>query len=103
MLLEPVAHVFPAGVLVLVQQALGRDDEARRAETALGPAMDHPGLLQRMQVARLADALDGLHLGPVIHALHLGHAGADHLAVHDHAARAALALAAADLGPGQAQ
>ena len=73
------------------------------AETALGAAVHRPGHLQGMQVVGRADPLDGGDPGAVLHAFHLGDAGADHLAVQDHRAAAALALAAADLGPGQFQ
>ena len=63
--------------------------------------MEDERLLDRMQIQRGADPFDGGDLGPVLDPLHLGDAGADQLAVHDHVAGAALAVAATDLGPGQ--
>ncbi len=59
MLLKPVAHVLAAGLGILVQKGLGRNDEAGAAKTALRSAVNHPGHLERMQVIRRADALDG--------------------------------------------
>ena len=56
---EPLPDVFAGGRRVLGQEAVGGDDEARGAEAALGAAVGDPGLLQRMQVLRGADALDG--------------------------------------------
>ena len=40
--LEPVAHVFTAGIRIGIKQGLGRNDEARGAETALGRAVANP-------------------------------------------------------------
>ncbi len=101
--LEPVPHRFPGGVGVFREQGLGRDDEARGAETALGPAVDDPGQLQGVEMVGVAEALDGGHRGPLADPGHLGHAGADQLVVQDHVAAPALALGAAELGAGEPQ
>ena len=61
---EPGAHLFAGGVRVAVQQRLGRDDEARRAETALGRAVHNKRQLDRVQLVRRANALDGDDFAP---------------------------------------
>ena len=86
-----------------VAQDLGADDEAGRAEAALGAAVSHPGDLQRVHVAQGADTLDRGDLGVVRDTAHLEDAGLGDLAVDDDVARAAVALAAADLTAGQQQ
>ena len=99
---EPVAHVFTGGRGILRQQPVGGDDEAGRAETALGAAVGDPGLLQGMQVLWRADALDGGDLAELGHPLHLLGARADHFAVQDHRAGPADPRAAPDLHSGEA-
>ena len=103
LLVEPVADLLAGGAGIVLQQDLGADDEAGRAEAALGAAVGHPGHLQRVHVAQGADALDGGDLGVVGNSAHLVDAGLGDLAVHDDVAGAAVALAAADLAAGQQQ
>ena len=101
--LEPVAHVLTAGIGIFIQQPLGRHDKARRAETALGRAVENPGMLQRMQAGGRTDALQSGDGGVFRHTAHFGDAGAHHLAVQNHGTGAALALAATHLDAGQLQ
>ena len=96
-LLEPVAHIVSRRRRVGVEQALGRDDEAGRAESALHAAVRDPRLLQRMKVRGSADALDGGDFGVLVDVLHLLAARADHFAIEEHGAGATLAGVAPDL------
>ena len=101
--LEPVAHVFTAGLDVLVKQGLGRHDETGGAKTALRRAVLYPGMLQGMQIGRRTDAFkrgDGCIFS---HTAHLDNAGARHLAVNDDGTSAALPFAAANLYAGELQ
>ena len=100
--LEPVPDLFASGRRILGEKTVGGHDEAGGAEAALGAAVGDPGLLQRMQVLRRADALDGGDLAELGHALHLLGAGPHHFAVQDDGAGAADAGAAADLDAGEA-
>ena len=95
-LLEPVAHVFPGGREVFLQKLVGGNDEAGGAEAALHCAMVDPGLLQGMQVGGPANTFHCGDGGKIGHAAHLCDTGAGHLAVEDHGAGTAGALAAAD-------
>ena len=97
--LEPVSYLFAGRVLVLVQQALGGDDEPGTAVAALGAVVDDPGNLQGVQVLWGPDTFDGGDGRAFGHRLHPGDAGAYHLAVHNHRTGAALAFAAADFRP----
>ena len=103
LLVEPVADLLAGRIGVVLEQDLGADDEAGRAEAALGAAVSHPGYLQRVHVAQGADTLDRGDLGVVRDTAHLEDAGLGDLAVDDDVARAAVALAAADLTAGQQQ
>ena len=98
---EPGAHVFPRRVLVLVEQRLGRHDEAGRADAALGAAMVHPGNLQRVQVVGRADAFDGDDLFAVGELADRDHAGLDRFIVDEDGTGAALAVVTADLAAGE--
>ena len=101
--LEPVAHVFAAGIGIGIKQGLGRNDEARSAETALGRAVVNPGMLQGVQVVGGTHALKSCHGGVFRHAAHFDYAGAYNLAVKDHRAGTALTLAAANFDTGELQ
>ena len=103
LLVEPVANLFAGGIGIVLEQDLRADDEAGRAEAALGAAVGHPGNLQRVHVGQRADAFDCGDFGIVGHSAHLEDAGLGDLAVHDDVACAAVALAAADLAAGQQQ
>ena len=103
LLVEPVAHLLAGGTGVLLEQDLGADDEAGRAEAALGAAVGHPCDLQGMHVGQGADALNGGDLCVVLDLGHLHQAGLGDLAVQDDVTCAAVALAAADLAAGQQQ
>jgi hypothetical protein len=63
--------------------------------------MNHPGQLQGMQMSGPAYAFNSTDVRILRDPLHLGDAGADHLTVQNHAAAAALALVAANLGSSQ--
>jgi hypothetical protein len=100
-LLEPVPHVFPGRAEIAVKERLGGDDEARSTESALDGVVENERLLNRVEIEGGADPFYGGDLGPAVDPLHLQDAGAYQFAVQDHIARAALAVAAADLCPGQ--
>ena len=92
-----------AGVLIHIQQGLGRHDHARGAETALHRSGQYKGLLDEMGVVRGAQPLHRDDLGSVQFD-GLGQTGAHRLAIHQHHAGAALALAVARLlGPYEIQ
>ena len=79
-----------------------RHDHAGRAEAALQAVILAEGLLHRMQLLAVGEALDGEHVGAV--RLHRQHgAGLDRLAVDMDDAAAALRGVAADMGAGQPQ
>src|SRR5262249_7473927 len=89
-----------ARVNIVIEQRLGRDDEARCAEAALQRAMLKELALDRVELAAIGDAFDRLDLAT----LRFGgehEAGADHLAVEHDRAGAAIARAAAFLAAGQ--
>jgi len=96
--LEPVANLFAGRVRIRVKQPFRGDDEARRAEAALGRAVLYPRLLERVELLRRADPLDRDDLRALGEAGHLVNARAGHLAVHQHVARPAVSLAASYLG-----
>ena len=85
----------------LLQQPVGTDDHARRAEAALQAVHLAKALLQRMQRAiRVGDALDGEHLRAL--GLNREHgAGSYRLAVEIDGAGAAVAGLAADMRAGE--
>ena len=99
---ELEADFVLAGIVSLVEQRFGGDEETGGADAALQRGAFQKALLQRMQVALLGQAFDGLDLGP------FGFGGKDDAAidrqaVHQHGAGAAIAVVAAFFGPGQAQ
>src|SRR4051812_23700989 len=99
---QPVAGLFLGRVRVLVEQRLGRDDKARRAEAALQRRVFEEFLLHRMQLVAFGDALDRRDLAALgLDAEH--QARAHDLAVGDDRAGAAIARAAAFLAAGQAE
>src|SRR6516225_8474790 len=94
---ERLAHALERGLARGLDEAVRGEDHARRADAALGAHLAHHRALEGM-LAR--QALDRRHLG----ALRLGarhETRDDRLAVHEHGARATLALATALLGAGQ--
>ncbi|OPZ57490.1 MAG: hypothetical protein BWY88_01183 [Synergistetes bacterium ADurb.Bin520] len=103
MLVEPLPHLFPGGIQVVVQQGLGRDDETGRAEAALGGPGRDPGPLQGMEFVGGTDPLDGGDLISVLHPLHLVNARPHQLAVQDDVTGPALPRAAPHLGPREPQ
>src|SRR5262245_61752254 len=97
---EPVARLGLRRARIAVQQRLGSDQQARRAEAALQRRMFQEFSLQRMQIVPARHALD--RLDPVAFGLDRKHqARADQAAVDRHAARAAVARAAALLAASQ--
>ena len=86
----------------VIEQRLRGHDHARDADAALRSPMLDERVLEGVKAIALGQALDGLD-GGAIRLIREHQAGVDGLAVHEHRARAALALAAAFLGPGQAQ
>jgi len=86
---------------LLVEQCLRSHDHAGRADPALQPAAVHEGPLQRMQPTILRESFDGLDLrADGLQGEH--QATVDRPTVDQHGAGAALAVAAAFLGTGQA-
>ena len=102
-LLEPVSYFLSGRVIILFQKRIGRNDKAGHTEAALHGAVADPGLLQRVQMLRCADALDGGDLGIVLNSGDLLVAGPLHLAVDDQVAGTAYADAASHLASGEAQ
>src|SRR3954452_17328874 len=99
---QPVAGLFLGRVRVVVEQRLGRDDKARRAEAALQRRVFEEFLLHRMQPVALRDALDRRNTAALgLDAEH--QARAHDLAVGDDRAGAAIARAAAFLAAGQTE
>src|SRR5216683_6294205 len=99
---EPVARLGLRRIRITVQQRLGSDQQARRAEAALQRRMFQEFSLQRMQIVPARHALDGLDL--VASCLDRKHqARADQAAVDRHAAGATVARAAPLLAAGQMQ
>ena len=90
------------GVGAPVQQGLGRQHHPRRAESALHRPHVQKGLLDGVQPAVGAPQPLNGEDPPPRGAAEPGHAGADGLVVQQHGARAAVARAAAVLGPPQA-
>ena len=98
---EHVEQILVADVGLALEHADRQHQEARRAEAALQAVVIHEGLLHRMQLVAVGEALDGADLLAV--GLHGEHqAGAHRLAVDDHRAGAADAVLAADMGAGLA-
>src|SRR3954466_11296985 len=100
---ERLAHLALARIGPRAQQRLGGHEEARRAEPALQRMALVEGLLERMQLLRVArQALDGEHRAAA--GLDRQHEARPHgLAVDLHGARAADAVLAADVRAGQAR
>src|SRR5262249_6518801 len=90
---EPVARLGLRRIRIAVQQRLGSDQQARRAEAALQRRMLQEFSLQRMQFMPARHALDRVNL--VAFRLDRKHqARADQTAVERHAAGATVARAA---------
>src|SRR5487761_460390 len=93
-------HVFLGRVRVAVEQGLGGQHHARRAEPALEPVLLPETLLERVQLARRGQALHGGDLAAVD--LHREHrAGLDRPAVDEHRAGTAVGRVAAPVRAGQ--
>ncbi len=94
------------GVAASIEVRLRGHEHARRADAALCAARLEEGLLERAQRARGSAALGQAFDRPELRAIGLAdrhEAAVDHLAVEDDRAGAALALAAAFLGAGEAE
>src|SRR5262249_42883257 len=85
-----------AGIGILVQECLGRHDDAADTETTLGRLFLDEGLLQRVRLLYGSDPFERGDLCP-FHRLHRCDAGADGLALDDDRACAALSQATAKL------
>src|SRR6516165_10783428 len=97
---EPVARLGLRWIRIAVEQRLGGNQQARRAEAALQRRMFQEFSLQRMQIVPARHALDRLNL--VAFRLDRKHqACADQTAVERHAAGATVARAATLLAAGQ--
>src|SRR3989454_574192 len=97
---EIFADALARRVRLVAQKRLRRHEDARRAETALQRVGEHEGALQLLDLARVGQALDRVHLAAV--GLRGEHeTGAHDLAVDSHGARAAHAVLAADVGAGE--
>ena len=83
-------------------QAGSRADLARRAIAALERVMVDEGLLQRMQRAFACQTFDGDDLGAVLH-YRERKTGIDPPSIHQHRARATLAVVAALFGAGEVE
>src|SRR5258708_3381936 len=99
---QHIADLRLAGVGLVAQQGIQRDQDSRRAEAALQAVMLAEAVLQRGQAARLGrDALDGADLGALdLHGER--EAGAAGPAVDLDGAGAADSVLAADMGAGGA-
>src|SRR5258705_2091779 len=96
------ANFFARGFAVLAEEILRCHQHARCAETALQRVALVKRLLQRRKLLRVAQPFDGLH--PAAVRLHREHQAAAHdLAVDPQGARAAYAVLAADMRPGEAE
>jgi hypothetical protein len=93
---EPVSDVVLRWIWIAVEQRLGRDDEARRADATLERGIFKEALLNGMQAVRFGDAFDGGDISAL--GFDTKHAARIHqAAVHDDIARAAVAVVAAFL------
>ena len=91
------ADLLPAGMGMLVEECLGRQDHAGSAEPALdGPALDE-GLLQRIEGVTVAQALDRADL-LALHSHSEGQAPEHGPAIDEHRARPAVAGVTGPLG-----
>ncbi len=88
--------------LALGDQAHGRTDLSRRAVAALERIVIDERLLQRMQCAIRRQSFDGRHVGTVVHDGER-ETGIDPPPIHQHGARAALAVIASLLGAGKVE
>src|SRR5690606_18496400 len=79
--LKPVADVFTGWIRGSVEQGLGGNYETWCAEAALSSAVDHPGHLQGVKIARSSDTFDCCYGRPVLHPAHLSDAGTEQFAV----------------------
>src|SRR5712692_11485814 len=95
--LDPQPNLLLGWVRIAFQQLLGRQDHTRRAEAALETVLVPEGLLERVKLATLGQALDGGDLGAV--RLHgKDRARFDAVAVHLDGAGPAVAGVAPDVG-----
>src|SRR5262245_57551701 len=99
---EPVARLGFGRIRIALEQRLGGDQQAGRAEAALQRRMLEEFSLQRMQIVPARHAFD--RLDRAAFGLHGEHqARADQAAIDRHAAGAAVARAASLLASGQIQ
>src|SRR5262249_3215327 len=99
---ESLTQFLIAGVGIPGQEALGREDHSRGAETALGAALQGETELQRIELSALRQALDRGDLRTLIgnrqhQAGHLGHA------IDQNRTSTATGVIAAAFGSGQAE
>ncbi len=97
MFLEPVSHLITRGIRGFIQQRFAGNDESRGTESALGPAVNHPGSLEGVQVVRGTDPFDGRYFCIVRHPFHFSDTGAHQFVVQNHIAGTALAFPASHL------
>ena len=96
------ANLRLAGMRAVREKLRRGHQHARRADAALRAAVMQKRLLQRMKLSFERQSFHSLNLGAL--GLQHGHKATVHqFAVHAHRAGAALAFAAAFLGPGQMQ
>src|SRR6267378_2170345 len=97
-----VSDLFSGTLLLLQKQILSGHQHSRRAEAALQRVLLVKGLLQRLQLAGIRKALDGVH--PAAVRLHGEHQAAAHdIAVDPQGACAAHPVLAADVRAREAQ
>ena len=99
---EVEADLVLGRIGVLVEQGFGGDEEAGRTDAALQGGAFQKALLERVQVAVLGEAFDRFDLGPFGFDRE-DQAAVHRQAVHEHGARAAVAVVAAFLRAGQVQ
>src|SRR5262245_37451684 len=95
---ERLAHALERRLARALDEPVRGEDHARRADAALGTHLAHHRALERVVAGESFDRRDLAALR--LRARH--EAGDDRLTVHEHGARAALALAAALLRAGEA-
>src|SRR5712691_2437375 len=97
-----VSDLFSGALLLLKNQILSGHQHSRRAEAALQRVLLVKRFLQRLQLAGIRKALDGVH--PTAVRLHGEHQAAAHdVAVDPHGACAAHPVLATDVRAGEAQ
>ncbi len=99
---ELAADRAVVGAATALQVGRGSHQHARRADPALSGTFGEEGFLQRGEPLRPAERLHGRH-APTRHLGDRDEAAHHGLAVEQHGAGPALALAAAFLGPGQGE